>query len=111
VRRAIEPRKGSLALPGGYINWGESWQQAGAREVAEETGLALDPAELSFLSVHSAPDSTLLVFAQAAPRPASALPAFAANDEVSELVIVAEPTELAFSLHTRTLAEWFARVR
>src|SRR6476659_9743246 len=30
VRRAIPP-VGQLALPGGYINLGESWEEAGAR--------------------------------------------------------------------------------
>ncbi len=39
IRRGIEPAKGLLALPGGYINLGESWQQAAARELFEETGI------------------------------------------------------------------------
>jgi NADH pyrophosphatase NudC (nudix superfamily) len=39
VRRAIEPRKGLLAFPGGFINYGESWQTAAARELFEETGI------------------------------------------------------------------------
>ncbi|HND22217.1 MAG TPA: NUDIX domain-containing protein, partial [Acidobacteriota bacterium] len=56
IRRGIEPRKGMLALPGGYVNFGESWQQAAAREVLEETGLPLDPAEISLFDVISAPD-------------------------------------------------------
>ncbi len=43
VRRAIEPRKGQLALPGGFVNVDESWQAAGVREVFEETNIQLDP--------------------------------------------------------------------
>src|SRR5215813_12854269 len=46
VRRNIEPGFGKLALPGGYVDFLESWQQAGAREVFEETGLRLAPAEI-----------------------------------------------------------------
>ena len=46
VRRGITPGLGELALPGGYIGMGETWQEAGAREVWEETGLRLDPAEI-----------------------------------------------------------------
>lgn len=38
VRRANHPGMGLLGLPGGYHMRGETWQQAGAREVAEETG-------------------------------------------------------------------------
>ncbi|MCB0029166.1 MAG: NUDIX domain-containing protein, partial [Anaerolineales bacterium] len=29
VRRAVAPRAGQLALPGGFIDLGESWQAAG----------------------------------------------------------------------------------
>lgn len=44
VRRANEPKAGLLALPGGYHMRGETWQEAGAREVYEETGYAItDP--------------------------------------------------------------------
>jgi NADH pyrophosphatase NudC (nudix superfamily) len=44
VRHNIAPQLGRLALPGGYINRGESWQQAGARELLEETGIAVPSA-------------------------------------------------------------------
>jgi ADP-ribose pyrophosphatase YjhB (NUDIX family) len=44
VRRNIEPQIGQLALPGGYMNLGETWQQAGARELFEETGTIIRPA-------------------------------------------------------------------
>ena len=43
IRRGIEPAKGQLALPGGYVDLAETWQEAGAREVFEETGLRIDP--------------------------------------------------------------------
>lgn len=46
VRRGIEPRKGKLTLPGGFANFGEAWQAAGAREVLEETGLVISPDEI-----------------------------------------------------------------
>src|SRR5512135_344187 len=63
VRRNIEPQRGRLALPGGYINRGESWQQAGARELFEETGIVIRPEDLREFRVKSAPSgTTLLVF-------------------------------------------------
>lgn len=113
VRRNLEPGKGQLALPGGFINAGESWQAAGVREVEEETGLKLEAAEIAVLAVHSTPPhaNNLLVFGRAAPRTASDLPAFTPNDEVSELVVITEPQPLAFPLHTQVVADFFQHLR
>ena len=109
VRRAIEPRIGQLALPGGFINIGESWQAAGAREVLEETGISIDPATISDFWTRSAPDGTVLVFGLARGLSGADLPTFVANEETAELVIVRAPTPLAFPLHTDAAAAWFAR--
>lgn len=43
VRRNNEPGRGLLGLPGGYHMRGETWQEAGARELFEETGFVVDP--------------------------------------------------------------------
>jgi ADP-ribose pyrophosphatase YjhB (NUDIX family) len=110
VRRSIPPRVGMLALPGGYINLGESWQAAGAREVLEETGLAIDPQEICDFRVLSAPDGTVLIFGVAGRRSAADLPAFAPTDEASECVVLRAPEELAFPLHTQVVNEFFARI-
>ena len=39
VRRAFEPAKGSWSLPGGFIELGETPEQAAKRELKEETNL------------------------------------------------------------------------
>ncbi len=45
IRRALEGEgQGRLALPGGYQMLGQTWQEAGAAEVREETGVAVDAA-------------------------------------------------------------------
>ena len=39
VKRGTEPFKGMWALPGGFLEWGESCEEGVAREIEEETGL------------------------------------------------------------------------
>lgn len=111
VRRSIEPQQGQLALPGGYVNLGESWQEAAVRELWEETQVRIDPAEVRDFRVLSAPDGTLLVFGAAARRTAGDLPPFAPTDETTERVVVTGPTEMAFPLHTRVVSEFFGAKR
>ena len=41
VRRNIEPREGTVTLPGGFLDLGESWQEGGRREVLEDPSLRL----------------------------------------------------------------------
>jgi ADP-ribose pyrophosphatase len=107
VRRTIPPRAGSLALPGGFIGVGESWQEAGAREVGEETGLTVDPREIQLYDALSAPDGTLLVFGICSPRLVADIPPFAPNPEASETVVASEPVELAFPLHAQVAARFW----
>lgn len=109
VRRAIPPRQGQIALPGGFINHGESWQAAAARELFEEAQVVVDPAEIAEFRVRSAPDGTVLIFGLAAPRAAEDLPPFAPCDEVSERLVIDGPAELAFPLHTEAAIAYFER--
>ena len=106
VRRAVPPRAGQLALPGGFIDLGESWQEAGAREVLEESGVDVDPAGIRLYAVHSAPDGTVLIFGQARPLALADLPAFVPTAEASQRLVVDRPVELAFPLHTQVLAAY-----
>ena len=108
VRRTIEPRSGWLALPGGYIEFGESWQAAGAREMQEEAGLVIDSSSLQEIKVFSAPDNTLIIVALAPPLTSAQLAEFVTTEEASERVIVRTPQELAFSLHTEVVADYLA---
>jgi len=54
VRRGREPFAGSWALPGGFVECGETVEQAVLREVREETGVEAEV--VSLLGVYSAPD-------------------------------------------------------
>ena len=110
IRRSIAPQVGKLALPGGYINDGETWQAAAAREVAEETGLRLDAAAIREFRVRSAPDGTLLVFGLAAAVERSAVAAFAPTPETSECSVIDAPVAgMAFPLHAEAVAAYFGQ--
>jgi ADP-ribose pyrophosphatase YjhB (NUDIX family) len=110
VRRSIEPAVGQLSLPGGFMDLGETWQEAAARELWEEAGVHIDPNELELFRVLSSRTQPfLLIFGIARPRPATSLPPFAPNDEASERVVVPGPIELAFPLHTQAMREFFAQ--
>jgi ADP-ribose pyrophosphatase YjhB (NUDIX family) len=108
VRRTIDPGKGQLALPGGFIERGESWQEAAARELLEETGIHVDKGMIKAYWVRSAPDGTLLVFGLAPALAPAALPVEVPHGEVSELYLLRESAPLAFSLHTQVVAAYFA---
>ncbi len=53
VRRGKEPFRGKLALPGGFVECGETVEEAVVREVKEETGLEVEPIKL--VGVYSDP--------------------------------------------------------
>jgi ADP-ribose pyrophosphatase YjhB (NUDIX family) len=113
VRRSIEPRKGLLALVGGFLEEHETWQQGGAREIREETDTIIDPATLEpfwFTSTEPRPNRVLL-FSVAKPIPVSALGPFTPNYEVSERGLVFGPEGLdevcAFGLHVEAMRRYF----
>lgn len=58
TRRALTgPGHGLISLSGGYQMLGRTWQEAGARDVLEETEGALVPSTLRLLSVVTPPDT------------------------------------------------------
>ena len=111
VRRSIDPGRGELGLPGGFMEVGESWQEAAVRELREETGIAAAAADVRLFEVHSGTDGgVLLVFGLLPERPAAELPPVIATDETSEWLVLTRPQRLVFPTHTAALASFFAQV-
>jgi ADP-ribose pyrophosphatase YjhB (NUDIX family) len=114
VSRAIEPGKGRLAIVGGFLEEHETWQQGGAREVLEETGVRVDPSTLEpfwYTSTEPRPNRVLL-FSTAPTLSASSLDPFTPSPETSTRGLVFGPDDLetvfAFPLHVMAARKFFA---
>lgn len=109
IRRARNPAKDKLALPGGFVDRAETAEHAALREVREETGVTLDGVEFlaSFPNLYAYrgveyPVVDLFFCARVTSRRATPL------DEVTEVVWAAPDAlrddDLAFPSHVRALA-------
>ena len=104
IRRGSDPFEGQWALPGGFVDVGETVREAAVREVAEETGLAIEVSRL--VGVYSEPDRD--------PRGHNVSVAFlarvlggqmqAASDAAEVEVLDPDTVELAFD-HSRIIAD------
>jgi ADP-ribose pyrophosphatase YjhB (NUDIX family) len=106
IRRNIEPSKGTITLPGGYLELGESWQEAGKRELREETGIDLADGALKLYDAMTGLDGTLLIFGLARRQPRGTLKPFS-SEETREVVLIDRPMELGFEMHTKVVARYF----
>ena len=85
IRRAGDHFEGQWALPGGFVEVGETVEAAAAREAAEETGLAVELARL--VGVYSDPDRD--------PRGHNVSVAFLARVVGGDLVAATDAAEVA----------------
>ncbi|WTR13215.1 NUDIX domain-containing protein [Streptomyces sp. NBC_00138] len=108
IRRAIEPQRGQLALPGGFIDFGESWQQAVVRELREETRIDAAATDVTLAdALTDEPGGYLLLFGLLPPRDAGDLPPSAPTDETDGHQVLHEPQDVGFPLHTLAVRRWF----
>jgi len=114
IRRARDPGQGKLALPGGFIDRGETAESAGIREVREEAGVKLDRVEFlaSFPNLYTYRDVEypvvdLFFTAHVETQKASPL------DDVTEIVWAPPGSlrdeDLAFPSHVRALRYFASR--
>ncbi|GBQ03028.1 NUDIX domain-containing protein [Streptomyces spongiicola] len=108
ITRAVEPRRGRVALPGGFIDRAEDWKHAVVRELKEETGIDAARQDVRLADALSSAGGHLLLFGLLPHRPADDLPPSAPTDETEGWHILHEPAELAFPLHTEAVRNWFA---
>jgi 8-oxo-dGTP diphosphatase len=85
IRRGTKPFEGRWALPGGFVEVGETVEEAAYREAAEETGLAVEVARL--VGVYSDPERD--------PRGHNVSVAFLARVLSGDLVAATDASEVA----------------
>lgn len=111
--RPEDPGYGKLALPGGFIGLGETWQEALAREVLEEVDVVVVGSQITLFDVVSTPRN-VLIFGKVADLinglgDHTPSPLQVAQGEVLETVIITEPIDLAFPAHTDVVRRYFER--
>ena len=107
VRRAIEPRAGSWVFPGGFMDVGETAEEAAARETREEALLEVTNLRLLGVYTRTGPGVVVIVYE------ADALGEGGAGHETTEVAWF-EPEripwdELAFDSTTAALEDFVAR--
>jgi len=98
------------ALPGGFVDYGESAEHAAVREAQEET--SLEVSDLKLFGVYSEPDRDPRHHTLTVVFTARGLGMPHASDDAAEIAVFAReqlPSEMAFD-HARILRDFFASV-
>ncbi|MEU5978126.1 NUDIX domain-containing protein [Streptomyces sp. NPDC047315] len=108
ITRTVQPEAGKVALPGGFVDFQETWQEAAVRELREETRIEAEASTVRLADALSSSSGHLLVFALLPTLAADVLPPSAPTAETTGWHLLRAPDELAFPLHTAAVANWFA---
>jgi len=111
LRRAVQPGLGAWDLPAGYLDPGESFEQAARRETSEEAGIAVELTALSGV-YHSPPaNAVTAVYRGRARDPSAEVRIDAESSEhawVSRSQVSAWLPRMAFGSMAAALADWAA---
>jgi ADP-ribose pyrophosphatase YjhB (NUDIX family) len=111
IVRGNEPAKGAAALVGGYIEGGETAEDAARRELAEEIGISVPHAPMRLVGTWATSGNRLVIGCHFDVRLRERdLPSFVPNAEVRARLMLRQPRTLAFVSHT-SLLHWFLRGR
>jgi len=109
VRRAARDTHGRIALPGGFQEVGETWQEAGCREVFEETGVAISPSRVRIFDVDTVENGAvnLIYGIHDGVVPVISDLLVPQEGEILEVLTSERAVETAFESHTRMIARHF----
>ncbi len=120
-QRGIEPGKGQWALPSGYINHGETWEEAAVRENSEEMGFVSTVDDYNLYGIRKPGSGNMLIFCTFFPewdgtdteakKIVKLIEEFTPNEEVTALGIYYGDQELAFPTHNECAPEFLKRLR
>ena len=109
IRRALRDGYGKLALPGGFQNLGETWQQAGCREFEEETGVSINPDRIKVYDVVTVEGGKVnLIFGVY--EGVVENPTFSHDEEIMEVLEFSQPLDTAFPAHTDMIARYLGHI-